>query len=273
MLPLGVRRYLESWGYYPLDKEGFGRNFLSARLGASRERIAGEAEPKRLTAAVSAVPRGRPKERLPSLQELARWLDPNLRQYDPPGRWLPFRQGRAQYTSSGIVLADDDWEAPEGQRGWYAYLFVGRDGYAEFGRKAGFLVRDHAFFAFAPLVAWVQRFVGLGLDLRSLMTEQADYHLVLSIMNTNGAALGVFGHGWREPWDGGPLAGELRTSIERNVQISRPMDVDEQPALTAQWFAERIGNAFGHSDSTLCFNHPDGRDAPPGELPANKWDF
>ena len=173
----------------------------------------------------------------------------------------------------GVLRADDDYEAEEGKGDWDAYLFVGRDGYVEFGRKAGFLANGQAFFGFAPLVAWAQRFIGLVLDLRSLMAEQADYYMVLNIMNTEGAELGIFGHGWREPWDGGWHRGQLRSAIESNVQISRHLDGNEQPEVAGHWFAERIGNAFGHEDGTLCFNNPNGQHGPPGDLPANKYDY
>lgn len=272
MLSRDVQKYLQDWGYSPLSRDDFGRNFLSARLGSSRERVAAEVEGQRLPASLCAVPRGRPRERVDSLANLSAWLDPNVRQYQPPGRWIPFRSGKPRFTSLGLLLSDDDYEA-EGEKGWEAYLFVGRDGYVEFGRKAGFPVRGRPFFPFAPLVAWAQRFTAFVLDLVGQLKERPDYELVLNIMNTQGAVLGVFGHGWREPWDGGWLAGELRSSIERNVQISRTLGVDEPPEIAGRWFAERIGNAFGHSDGTLRFNHPNSKDAPANDLPANKCDF
>jgi hypothetical protein len=268
-LPRDVARYLEAWGYHPVHREDFGQNFLSIRLGKSRDRGNRESEGATLLAALCAVPRGRPQERVESLRTLSDWLSHAERIYDPKGIWIPSRSGLS-YTSQGILFFEQDYRAQSSPTQWERYMLVARDGYVEYARKAGFPLNGKPYYLFAPLVAWIQRFVAFVADLRSQLAKEPDYLIVLSIWDTEAAGLCAFGDLWREPWDGAPSY----QCLERRVHVARSLVLDDSPVVHARWFAERVANAFGEAEAR-CFNHPDSKGArgAPGELPTNNLEF
>jgi len=268
-LPRDVARYLEHWCYHPIGRQDFGQNFLSLRLGKSRDRGNRELNSAAVLAALSAVPRGRPVERVDTLGDLSAWLNPDRRTYEPKGRWLPFNNGLT-YTSRGLLLYEDDYEVKDPPRPWERYVLVARDGYVEDARKAGFPFNGKPYYLFAPMVAWIQRFVAFVTDLRSQLEAAPDYFIVLSMWDTESAGLGGLGDGWREPWDPIPYEPSFRC-VEPRVQIARPFGVDDTPDGWGTWVAERIANSFGEGQAR-CFNHPDSKSAP-GELPMDKLSF
>jgi hypothetical protein len=177
------------------------------------------------------------------------------------------------YTSQGILLFDEDYEVRSEPRPWGRYVLVARDGYVEYARKAGFPLKRKPYFQFAPLVAWVQRFVAFVVDLRGQMAVPPDYFVVLSMWQTEHAQLCVFGDGWREPWDAWGFPSTYQC-LEPQVQISRPLGLQDTPEGWGRWFAERIANAFGEGEPR-CFNHANskGTRGVPGELPTDRVDF
>jgi hypothetical protein len=271
-LPRDVARYLENWGYYPGHREDFGQNFLSIRLGKSRDRGNLESDGATLLAALCAVPRGRPQERVEDLRTLSDWLRPDQRIYEPKGIWIPF-PNPLSYTSQGILFFEEDYRGQSTPTPWERYMLVGRDGYVEYARKAGFPLDGKPYYLFAPLVAWIQRFVALMMDLRAQLTGQPEYVIVLSMWPTEHAGLCAFGELWLEPWE---ARGSRSTHqcLERRVQISRPLILEDTPQQWGGWFAERVANAFGDAEAR-CFNHPDSKGArgAPGELPTNGLEF
>ena len=270
-LPRDVARYLEHWGYHPSSRDDFGQNFLSLRLGKSGDRSRNpDLKSAAVLAALCAVPRGRPVERVGTSGDLSAWLDPNRLTYEPKGRWLPFNNALT-YTSRGLLLFEEDYEVKDPPRPWERYVLVARDGYVEDARKAGFPLNGKPYFLFAPMVAWIQRFVAFVADLRSQLEAAPDYFIVLSMWDTESAGLGGLGEGWREPWDPMPYEPSVQC-LEPRVQIARSFGVDDTPDGWATWVAERIGNSFGEAGGARCFNHPDWKTAP-GELPTNKLSF
>ncbi len=269
-LPRDVGRYLEGWGYYPIHRDDFGLNYLSRRVASARDRVDKSLSPRSVFASLCAVPRGHPTERVIDLHRLANWVEPNLRQYQPPGIWLPFRSGKG-FTSQGILLVEEDFGANAQQEAWEAYVLVSRDGYVEYGRRAGFPYKGTLCYQFAALVAWIQRFACFVLDLRGQSTEPPEYYFVLNMADAEHTVLCSFGDGWNEPWQWHEPV-RLRQSFEPHVQIARPLnpqdDAQQDAKEFARWFAERIANAFGHGD-ILCYN----RAGQIGELPARKLDF
>ena len=269
-LPRDITRYLEDWYYHPLQREDFGENFLSARIAQARDRAGGDFEAKRAFVSLCAVPRGRPEERVENLQSLAAWLDPNQRQYDPPGLWLPYRDGQ-RFASAGILLVHEEHRPTGTQTEWQSYALVARDGYIEYGRRGGFASQGRLCFEFAPLVAWIQRFTAFAADLRDQLEPPPDYWIVLNIPSAQHATLCVLGDGWREPWD---WDGSPPECLERNIQISRPFEPGDSAVDHARWFAERIANAFGEAVAR-CFNRErsTGTLGAPGQLPTNGLEF
>ena len=271
-LPRDVARYLEGWSYHPVHRDDFGQNFLSIRLGKSRDRGNRESDGATMLAALCAVPRGRPEERVESLRALSDWLSPERRIYEPKGIWIPFRNGLS-YTSQGILFLEEDWEGQSDPRPWGRYMLVARDGYVEYARKAGFPLNGKPYYLFAPLVAWVQRFVAFVVDLRAQLTGEPEYLIVLSMWPTEHAGLCAFGDRWLEPWEASGLPSRYQC-LERRVQMSRPLVLEDTPQQWGRWFAERVANAFGEAEAR-CFNHPDsaGAQGAPGELPTNGLEF
>lgn len=265
-LPRDVARYLEDWSYYPLHREDFGSNYLSRHVSPARDRAQGDFEPRPSLVSLCAVPRGALTERVGDIQAIANWLEPNSRQYQPPGVWLPFRNGK-RFTSHGVLLFEEDPRSRSTPAEWEAYVLVARDGYVEFGRQAGFPYKGNLCYQFAPLVAWFQRFVAFIGDAASQFNPAPDYHLVLNIGNSEGAVLCALGEGWSEPWDWHD-ASRIPRSLESHTQIARAIAPKEPPAETVRWFAERIANAFGEGE-VRCFN----RVEPVGELPSRKLEF
>jgi hypothetical protein len=269
-LPRDVARYLDHWSYHPLSREDFGQTFLSVRLNKSRDRGNPALDGATALAALCAVPRGKPEERVRTLRVLSDWLmHPDRRMYEPKGMWLPLNNQLA-CTSQGLLLFEEDHRARELPRPWESYVLVARDGYVEYARKAGYPVHGKPYFAFAPMVAWVQRFVAFVADLRSRLEGAPDYFIVLNMWDTESAGLCDLGDGWLEPWHA--IGGETPYQcLERRLQIARPFLVGDTPDGWREWVAERIANAFGEREAR-CFNHPDTKEAP-GELPANRLDF
>ena len=270
MLPKDVARYLEGWGYHPLAREDFGRSFLPNRIALAKDRGDSEREPKCTFASLCAVPRGRPIERVEDLLRLASWVEPALRQYQPPGQWLPAQNGK-RFTSQGILLTEETYHPQVTPRQWRAYLLVARDGYIEHGQQAGFPLKGSLYYQFAPLVAWVQRFGAFVAELAGQLVPGPDYWVVLNMKNTEYASLCGLGDGWREPFDG--PEGSHFQCLESHLQISCSLEAEKGPLNLARWFAERIANAFGEGEPR-CFNHPAHPSSQkPGELPAGKIEF
>ena len=164
-----------------------------------------------------------------------------------------------------------------------AYLLARRDGYFEYGRRAGHLNREQTnnyigeniVYPFVPMVAWIQRFAALVNDARSRQTSSLNYSLVLNIPRLEGAVLGSLGDRWREPFDGWHVS-RPPTAIERSVQLQLELGDEPDPKSIGRWFAERIDNVFGVNEvCPRCYNHPksDGRLGPPGDLPGNGIDY
>lgn len=268
-LPRDVARYLEDWAYYPVHRDDFGSNHLSRRIGPARDRGDEKLEPRSTFASLCAVPRGRPAERVVDLSSLAAWLDPNLRRYQPPGIWLQFRTGK-RFTSQGILLVEEDYRSNQPDS-WEEYILVSRDGYVEYGRQAGFPYGGTLYYQFAPLVAWIQRFVCFILDLRGQLSEPPDYYVLLSVVKAEDAILCSFGDGWTEPWQWHEPTRPPQ-SFEPRLHIARRLvpedDAQDNCRGIATWFAERIANAFGLAD-LRCYN----RQGRIGELPERKLEF
>lgn len=250
--PRDVSGVLADWKYFPVDRDDFGKNLLAERV-----KDHAETEP-RCFASLCAVPRGRPIDRVSSVEALDGWLDPNKRQYDPPGLWIP-HQGRT-LTSGGILRLD------EHENRWESYLHVGFDGYIEFGRVAGSCLKGKRYFRYGPIVRWIQRFAAFGRDLQTVLEPAPEYWIALNIAAAEGARLAVLGEGWRQPFD--PWGDEdFPQAIEEHVQIARPANQDDEPAAIARWFAERIGAAFG-MNQPRCYNRSGGSI---GELPIHDF--
>jgi len=268
MLPRDVARYLETWAYHPMEREDFAQNFLSRRIALSADRGDGEHPAKRVFASLCGVPRGRPIERVSDLVALSEWLEPNARQYDPPGIFLPF-QGGKRFTSQGVLLFEEDYRSSVTPRELRSYLLVCRDGYVEYGRQGGAPISGDTYYFYAPLVAWIQRFAAFVSNLRAKMEDGPEYAVVLNLSDSEDARLCALGHGWREPWEAIDPSWPPRC-LEPRIQISHVSDADKGPGVVAKWFAERIANAFGEGEPR-CFNHPQSQT--PAELPADKVEF
>lgn len=240
--PLDVTRTLADRAYFPLERDDFGQNHLAARV-----RPYGEPPEKRFFASLCAVPRGAPRDRITSIEEFNKWLDPVQRVYEQKAIWIPGRRGGygRTFTSQGLLRIDDH------EYGWESFLHVGFDGYIEYGRLAGRQHEYGRFFWYAPMVQWIQRFAGFCLDARGVYNPVPQFWLVLNITDASAASLGALGKGWREPWDG--WGREFPGAIEKNIQIHRALTEADNPVEIAHWFAERIGAGFG-MDKPRCYN-------------------
>lgn len=268
ILPRDIARYLQPWGYDPLSRDDFGYNYLSSHIGSVADRK-GDAFPLyRPFASLCAVPRGRPRERFLDFQALDSWLDHNARQYEPTGIWIPFRDGRS-YSSHGLLRTEGTSRDDEG---WERYLLVARDGYVEYGVLCGFAHGGTRYFLYAPIVAWIERFVAFVQDLSGNQTDPAEYWVVLNLLGSEGARLGSLGHGWREPWEAGQMGYGVKGAIESRVQISRALAESDDPADVSRWFAERIANAFGEL-TPRCYNRTEGPSGALDELPKGQLEL
>ncbi len=245
MLPRDVGRYLERWGYHPIEREDFGGNFLSVRIAQVEEQ--GQHQPGCAFVSLCAVPRGSSTERVEDLPTLADWLEPNARQYEPPGIFLPFRNEK-RFTSQGILLWEEGYRSQVAPRKWASYLLVARDGYVEYGRQGGAPLNGRTYHFYVPIVAWIQRFAAFIAELRSKMEQKPDYWMVLNLTDSEDACLCTLGDGWREPWDRLDASWPPRC-LESRIQISRTLEGSEEPLNITRWFAERIANALGNIDS------------------------
>lgn len=261
-LPRDVSRYLEAWGYEPLSRNDFGYNYLSTRVGSVQDRAGEDFPAYRPFASLCAVPRGRPRERFADFEAMDKWLDENARQYDPPGIWIPFRGGKS-YTSHGLVRAESI-HADDGE--WEKYLLMARDGYVEYGALCGHAFSGRRYVRYAPIVAWIRRFAAFVQDLRTGQGTPAEYWIVLNLLCTDGARLGVLGHGWLEPWDAEARLYTTRYAIEDRVRLSRDLAESDTPEGVSRWFAERIANAFGEL-TPRCYNREESTAGGIGELP------
>lgn len=269
LIPRDVARYLASRGFDPAGDE-FASNALARRICWSY-RGDGDAASKVLTSAfISAVPRLPLRERFGSLQAASTWLE-QPRVYTPPGLWVP--REITLFTADGVVRADRGYRGENEERIWDRYLYIARDGYLEAGQNAGFLLRGQAYFQFAPIIAWIERFWSL-IGAIGEIVEPPDYHVVVSIPEAEGTQLTTFGDGWLSPSDP-----EFRyrvdvppACIDPRIQIGRAFE--GEPGGAGTWFAERIANAFGFAEPR-CFNHENcrGQNGPPGSLPTNHINF
>lgn len=236
--PRDVSSTLSDWKYFPVDRDDFGKNVFAERV-----KDYAETGPP-CFASLCAVPRGRSIDRVSSVEAFDSWLDPNSRQYDPPGLWIPY-QGRT-LTSGGLLRLDAN------ESRWKSYLYAGFDGYVEFGRVAGASHEGARYFRYGPMVRWVQRFISFCQELQTVLEPAPEYWITLNMAATEGSLLAILGEGWHQPFDGWGYD-DLPPAIEKNVQIVRPLKQDEQPAAVARWFAERIGAAFG-MNQPRCYN-------------------
>ena len=267
-LPRDVSRYLQSWGYDALSRDDFGRNYLSSHIGSVADREGADFPSYRPFASLCAVPRGRPRERFLDFQALDTWLDENNRQYEPPGIWIPFREGKS-YSSHGLLRTEGTYRD---NQDWQKYLSVARDGYVEYGALCGFARGGKRYFLYAPIVAWIQRFAAFVQDLNGNQTDPSEYWVVLNLLGSEGARLGSLGHGWREPWEAGAMGDPVKGAIESRVQVSRALAESDDPADVSRWFAERIANAFGQP-TPRCYNRTEGSSGAVGELPRGQLEL
>ena len=277
-----VARFLADSGYDPKVGAEFAVNYLCRRVSLSRRMGYEETKDAYAFASICAVPHRQTDDTYSDFSSVLKWLQPqSLIEYDPPGSWLPLSSKRL--VSTGVVLVDDDISTDTRAKPWSAYLLARRDGYFEYGRRAGHLNREQTnnyiseniVYQFGPMVAWIQRFAALVNDARSRQTSSLNYSLVLNIPRLEGAVLGSLGAGWREPFDR-PYASRPLTAIERSVQLQLELGDEPDPRSIGRWSAERIDNVFGVNEVyPRCYNHPtsDGRLGPPGDLPGNGIDY
>ena len=278
MIPRRVAHYLDEWGYSFRTSPEFRGNFLSKRVPNGSER-GGDSQPAFAFASLCAVPHSGGDAAYPNFSALVEWLQPetHVTSAVPSGLWLP-RDVRT-FTGAGRVLANHYYSGTSTEEGswrpWQYYLLAARDGYFESGRQAGQFYRDRMCYPFSPLVAWLQRFVGLVQQARELQTEKPVYSLVMNLPFLNKAVLMSFGRGWVSPFDW--RSDKPLPCLQDAAQLHYVMDSNQSdPKVVSRWFAERVDNIFGaHGELPRCYNRPgtDDQLGPPGELPSNGIEY
>lgn len=146
---------------------------------------------------------------------------------------------RTRATSSALVVYDQYRD----ERAWDRYLALLRHGGIEFGSGGStYQVGDTRVFALRQIAGLAWSALAIQAEAIDRWTIPYPFELTVALRNTNGATLGSFAEGWREPGQG---LHDIVTCIEKHVFLRWEFVDGFEAAEVALNLGDRLEQAFG----------------------------
>lgn len=152
----------------------------------------------------------------------------------------PITWGNASRTTSGALLLHDRYGS---DHGWERYLAVHRHGGCESAfASCAYDMRGTRVFSLRHIVGLAFTTLALQVEAVGRWQLEPPFELTLALRNTQGATLGGFAEGWREPGQG---MAEMTACIENHVLLRWELSADFAVEDVALDVGDRVEQAFG----------------------------
>jgi hypothetical protein len=146
---------------------------------------------------------------------------------------------RSRATSNALVVYDQHRDSG----GWDNYMALHRHGGVEFGRsKLAWQSNDLRAFSLRSIVGLVWSALDVQVEANARWNLSPPFEMTLAIRNTEGAALGGFAEGWRDP---GGFSYDAPTCMEKHVLLHWDLDGGFDARDLAMDVGDRVEQAFG----------------------------
>lgn len=167
-------------------------------------------------------------------------LDWLKEQRESPYGGGPVAWGHRTRSSSSAVVVYDQYR--DDSR-WDRYLALHRHGGIEFGSGSStYQTGDTRVFALRQIIGLAWSALATQVETIDRWTIPSPFELTVALRNTNGATLGSFAEGWREPGQG---LHDIVTCIEEHVFLRWEFVDGFESAEVALNLGDRLEQAFG----------------------------